>query len=408
MVVAADDGVMPQTREHATVLAALGVEHGVVAITKADVADPARAAAEAAELLPGVPALPVASTTGAGLGALRDALEALPLAARPEAGSLRLHVDRAFTVHGAGTVVTGTLWSGSVARGDTVSIEPAGLRARVRAVQVHDQPLERAGPGQRVALNLAGVSLEEVGRGAVIVAGADAPAPTYRLDAALEWGAQRPDSGARVGVHHGTRETAARLVSLGGRFAQLRLEQPLVPARGDRVVIRSLAPPDTLGGGVVLDPAPRRHGPSRDVLARLARLERGEPEPDVVAGPSPPAPRPPVADVSSATAVATEEELLAAGLQPPPDSEFDAADLAALRAAGRIVRVTRTMHLHVEALARLRETVVRLIESEGPLTLGRLRDELDTSRKYAQAFLEHLDSERLTRRVGDERVLRGR
>src|SRR5205814_6488799 len=99
----------------------------------------------------------------------------------------------------------------------------------------------------------------------------------------------RPDGGARVAVHHGTRETPARLAELGGCYFQLRLEQPLVAARGDRVVIRSLAPPDTLGGGVVLDPAPRRHGPSRDVLARLARLERGEPEPEPAAPAAAPA-----------------------------------------------------------------------------------------------------------------------
>ena len=112
---------------------------------------------------------------------------------------------------------------------------------------------------------------------------------TFRVDAALAWATPdaRPDGGARIAVHHGTRESAARLVELGGRFFQLRLEEPIVPAAGDRLVIRSLAPPDTLGGGVVLDPAPRRHGPSRDLLARLARLERGEPEPEAPPEPSP-------------------------------------------------------------------------------------------------------------------------
>ena len=211
-------------------------------------------------------------------------------------GSLRLHVDRSFTIRGAGTVVTGTLWSGSAARGDEVLILPAGHGARVRSVQVHDEPLERAEAGQRVALNLAGVGRDEVARGDVIVAdGAAPPSPTYRVDVALEWATpdDRPDGGTRVGVHHGTRETAARLAELGGRYFQLRLEQPLVPVAGDRLVIRSLAPPDTLGGGVVLDTDPPRHGPSRALLDRLARVERGEPEPaaPAAAGPPPRNPR---------------------------------------------------------------------------------------------------------------------
>ena len=273
MVVAADDGVMPQTREHAAVLRALGVEAGVVAITKADLADPARAAAEAAELLPGVESVSVAARAGEGVEALRAALEraAARVGEAERSGPLRLHVDRSFTIRGAGTVVTGTLWSGTAARGDEVRILPAGTPARVRSVQVHDEPRERAQAGQRVALNLAGVARDAVARGDVIVAGAAPPTPSYRVDVALDWASpdRRPDGGTRVAVHHGTRETAARLAELGGRYFQLRLERPLVPARGDRLVIRSLAPPDTLGGGVVLDPAPPRHGPSRAAVSRV-------------------------------------------------------------------------------------------------------------------------------------------
>src|SRR5262245_29320215 len=156
MVVAADDGVMPQTREHAAVLAALGVSVGVVAITKADLADPGRAAAEAASLLPGAERVPVSARTGLGLDALRAALgrAADRASSRAGAGPLRLHVDRVFTVRGAGTVVTGTLWSGVAERGATVTVLPSGKTARVRGVEVHDEPVERALAGQRVALNL--------------------------------------------------------------------------------------------------------------------------------------------------------------------------------------------------------------------------------------------------------------
>jgi selenocysteine-specific elongation factor len=419
MVVAADDGVMPQTREHTAVLAALGVTTGVVAVTKADIADPGRALSEAAALLPEAPAVPVSSVTGAGLDQLRDALSqaAARVVPRSDEGALRLHVDRAFTIRGAGTVVTGTLWSGEAVRGDRVLVLPAGRRARIRAVEVHDEAVERAGAGQRVALNLAGVDRDEVARGDVIVGEAaraatdgvasprDAPlAATYRVDVALSWATpdSRPGGGARVAVHHGTRETAARLAELGGRFFQLRLEEPIVPAYGDRLVIRSLAPPDTLGGGIVLDPAPRRHGPSRDVLARLARLERGEPEPEAPEQPqAEPAPLPDYDE-------ALERRLLAAGYEPPPDAELGAPDaFAALRAHGRAVRLGRDMHIHPDVLAEVEERVVALGE-HGEITLAGLRDDLHTSRKYAQALLEHFDAARVTLRVGDVRKLRRR
>jgi len=330
-------------------------------------------------------------------------------------------VDRAFTIRGAGTVVTGTLWSGTAARGDQVTILPAEVRARVREVQVHDEPVDRAGAGQRVALNLAGIRAGAVARGDVVVwsaagapeavpAGAAPPRATYRIDAALEWASpeSRPDGGARVAVHHGTREVPARLAELGGRYAQLRLEQPLVPAAGDRLVIRSLAPPDTLGGGVVLDPAPPRHGPSRELLARLSRLERGEPEPAPEAPPPAPPSAPEPAPLTPA-ALAIEQELRSAGAQPPLDSELDAPEaLAALRAAGRAVRLGPAMHIHADGLAAVRDRLVALLEAEGEVALPRFRDELGTSRKYAQALLEHFDAERLTLRRGDVRVLRRR
>ena len=406
MTVAADDGVMPQTREHATVLAALGVSTGVVAITKADLADPERAAAEAAALLPGAEVVPVSARTGAGLDELRAALDraAAAVPGRDAPGGLRLHVDRVFSVRGAGTVVTGTLWSGTVARGDEVVVLPSGRRARVRGVEVHDEPVERAEAGRRVALNLAGLARDEVARGDV-VASAEL-APTYRVDVALSWATPdaRPDGGARIAIHHGTRESAARLVELGGRFFQLRLEQPIVPLRGDRLVIRSLAPPDTLGGGVVLDATPRRHGPSRDLLARLAALERGE-EPVEEAPPEEPkraVELPPL----TAAAEALEQRLRDAGAEPPLDSELDAGDLAILRAHGRAVRLGPTMHVHPEALDAVRARITSAIERDGSITLAGVRDEFGTSRKYAQAFLEHLDGEHVTLRRGDERVLR--
>ncbi len=171
-------------------------------------------------------------------------------------------------------------------------------------------------------------------------------------------------------------------------------------------MIRSLAPPDTLGGGVVLDADPPRHGPSRDLLARLVRLERGEPEPAPEPAPPPaaaPAGQPPPL---TPAALALEQRLRAAGHEPPLDSELPAAELAALRAHGRITRLGRAMHIHRDALDDVAARVTALIERDGPLTLATLRDELQTSRRYAQALLEALDAERVTLRVGDERVLR--
>jgi selenocysteine-specific elongation factor len=407
MVVAADDGVMPQTIEHATVLAALGVGAGVVAVTKADLADPAPAAAEAAELLPGAQIIPCSARTGVGVENVRAALDrvAAGLAGRADgAGDAVLHIDRAFTIRGAGTVVTGTLWSGAIAAGDRLALLPAGRPVRVRSVQVHDEPVERAAAGQRVALNLAGVGAREVERGDVVAA-PGALAPSRIIDCELTLRDAR--HGMRAHVHHGTREAPARLAELGDGLWQARLERPLLARAGDRVVIRAVAPPDTLGGGVVLDPAARRHGRRTDALERLQRIRRGEPEPERVREPEPPPAPPPQA--LAASALALEERLRAAGHEPPNESELDPADLRALRDAGRAVRVGRAMYAHPDAVADVRARVENVIAAEGSITLARLRDELQTSRKFAQALLEHLDAERVTKRLPDDsRVLRRR
>src|SRR3954468_20225153 len=277
LCVAADDGVMPQTREHLAVLRQLGVDAGVVAVTKADVADAEPAAVEVAEIVPeGTPVVRGSSAGRTGLDGLLRALDdvAARLPGRAgEGGPARLHVDRSFTLRGIGTVVTGTLWSGAVAAGDAVSVLPRGLRARVRSVQVHDRPVERADAGQRVALNLAGVGWREVGRGDVVCGDGCSLEPTYLIDAVVRWDGEEPADSVRLHVHHGTREAPARVVPLGHGYAQLRLEAPLIPARGDRFVLRQVAPPDTVGGGEVVEPRARKHG----ARERVARLVRGEP-----------------------------------------------------------------------------------------------------------------------------------
>jgi selenocysteine-specific elongation factor len=419
MTVAADDGVMPQTREHAMVLRALGIEHGVVAITKSDLADPEVATIEAAELLPGATdVVPVSARTGEGIEELRQALEKLAgvLPSRADASDPpRLHIDRVFTIRGAGTVVTGTLWSGTMGRGDELVLLPSDRRVRIRGVQVHDEPVERAAAGQRVAVNLVGIAVAEVDRGEVLAAVNSEIAPTHLIDAQLQTGDADLEYGDRIQVHHGTRESPARAAWLGGDFWQLRLERPMVPLPGDRLVVRQIAPPDTLGGGVVLDAHPRKHGPSREVMVRLDRLSRGEtveddkPSPRAGAtrargprGPSPPA-------RLSPGATALEQRLKESGFEPPLDSEIDPADLATLREAGKAVRVSRNLHYHPDVLADIRGRIIeRASQNHGSITLAQLRDELGTSRKFAQALLEHFDSERLTIRRGDEHVLRVR
>ena len=416
LCVAADDGVMPQTREHMAVLRGLGVDEGVVAIAKSDLGEPELAAAEAADLVPGAPIVHVSALRQTGLDELRAALEtvAARLPGRADAdGVTRLHVDRSFTLRGIGTVVTGTLWAGSVGAGDTVRVLPRGLEARVRSVQVHDQPVERAAAGQRVALNLVGVGWRDVGRGDVVVTG-EGVRPGYLLDIVLEAedGARPVERGTRVQVHHGTREAPARVVPLGEGFAQLRLEAPLMAVAGDRVILRQVAPPDTIGGGVVVDATPRKHGPSPEVVAVL----RGEAvsEPELPAEPEP-GPGPEPLDDSALALLAL---LRSDGASPRADVELagaaglegSAATRAwrALEAAGEAVRVGRNLHFHAQALAELETRVVAILERDGEATIAGVRDELGTSRKYAQALLEHLDREKVTLRRADAHVLRRR
>ena len=273
LVIDAAEGARPQTHEHLAILRLLGIGHGVVAVTKVDAVDAETvelAAEEARELVPGAAVVPVSAKTGEGLDDLRAALAeaADRVERRPSRGATRLFVDRVFTLRGIGTVVTGTLWSGSIGEGDLLAVEPAGREVRVRSVQVHDEPVERAEAGQRVAVALHGVERGELRRGEALVEPGAYPV-SYRLDVALEELEEIPD-GTRVHVHHGTAEHYARVVRAGERYAQLRLASRAVAARGDRVVLRGRT---TLGGALVLDPAP----PRKLSAGRLALLERDDP-----------------------------------------------------------------------------------------------------------------------------------
>jgi len=310
LVIDAQEGARPQTHEHLAVLRLLGVERGVVAVTKADTVDPETlelAVAEAQELVPGAEVVAVSAKTGSGLDELRAALARVDVGERSAKRATRLYVDRVFTLQGIGTVATGTLWSGSIGAGDVLRVEPGGRTARVRSVQVHDAPVERAAAGQRVAVNLPDLDRRRLARGDVLVEPGHYPV-SYRLDVRLTELAETP---AAVTAHVGTKAVPARLAR-EGPYAQLRLAEPVVAARGDRIVLRTNT---TVAGGTVLDPAP----PRRLDAARLAVLERGDPSEIVRA---------------TVHAPVTGAALQARGLLAPAEL---AAGLTAVRSAGDYV-----------------------------------------------------------------------
>jgi selenocysteine-specific elongation factor len=304
LVIAADEGVMPQTIEHLEILDALRVRSGVVVVTKTDMVDEDFVGVvreEAADLVKGTflegrPIVAVSAHAGTGLEELRAALkrEALALPRRAEQGHFRLPVDRVFTMPGAGVVVTGTCWSGAVAEGDKLLVEPGALPVRVREVQVHGRPAARGTSGQRLALALHGVKREDMERGLQVIAPRGALA-TRRLDVRVDLMKhcrRAVKNRQRLHVHHAGREVLGRIVLLdvaemGGdapgaartALAQLHLEQDLVAAYGDRLVLRFYSPLVSVAGGVVLDTAPAQHKRFDDeVLAQLAVLEKGSPE----------------------------------------------------------------------------------------------------------------------------------
>jgi selenocysteine-specific elongation factor len=357
----------------------------------------------------------------------------------------RLYVDRVFSLRGIGTVATGTLWSGRIAPGDVLRADPGAREVRVRSVQVHDREVGVAEAGQRVAVALPGIERTELGRGDALVE-PDAYDVSYRLDVEVEELAPIP---ARVLVHHGTATMLARVVRVD-RFAQLRLDAPVVAARGDRVVLRAGT---TVGGGVVIDAAPPRHADTE----RFERSARGE----VLI-------HAPVQDADGRWAFSDEwlEELrsdyerrlehadaLDPGVPAPTQAwaaavvprlglerrgaklyrpgaagslgtrEREAAELEAelglepvkvedpglarfLEQEGRLVRVGDGHAVSPAAYERARVLLVGELESAGRITLARFRDLLGVSRKTSQLLLERFDADGVTRRQGDERVLR--
>ena len=295
LVVDAVEGVMPQTREHLDILQLLGVQKGIVVITKIDLVEEdwrELVSEEISEELKGTfleaaPVLAVSALKGEGIDELKELIDQMTesIASRSSSGPLRLPIDRSFIIAGFGTVITGTLVQGSVKVGDTVAVVPPGLEARVRNVQVHDADVKEARAGARVALNLAGLEKELVQRGSVV----SSPGyyrQTALLDVTVELLPKAPRNIKNLDPVHfflGTARSVARILLLDrdelkpgeNALAQCRLDRPLVAERGDPFVIRSYSPMTTIGGGKIIDPYPARHRRFRsEIIEKLKSLDQ--------------------------------------------------------------------------------------------------------------------------------------
>ena len=542
-VVAADEGVMPQTREHLAILDLLQVPAGVVALTKVDLIKEPEwldlVEADLSESLAGTvlekaPIVRVSARTGAGMddlvAALQEVLSHRPH--RPDLNRPRLPIDRVFTLPGFGTIVTGTLLDGELRTGENIEILPSGLEGRIRGLQTHKQAEDRALPGGRTAVNITGISVDQIQRGDVL-----ARPETYQPSKMIDvWCTLLSDADAplrhntEVKFFLGAAEIMARVRLLGvdqlmpgqEAFLQLMLENPAVALRGDRFIIRRPSPPATVGGGQVLDPHPkRRHKRFNETrLDELARLLVGtpeeilyqaaakvspasltqiieasglEPEPALQAAAAltdagslvelhgvklvitadaldslqqkalstldayhhqfPLKPGMPREQLKSQLGVPSEvfdalvrrlaasrdleeagarlnlaghavvfseaqqkqvqallAQFAAAPYAPPTRKQclesMDEPLLNALVETGQLVQVNEEVLILPEAYQAMRAAVIEHIKAQGQITLAELRDQFDTSRKYAVAVLEHLDQTGITLRRGDIRVLR--
>jgi selenocysteine-specific elongation factor len=387
LVIAADEGVMPQTREHLAICQLLHVRSGLVVLTKRDLAEPEwleLVQEDVRGVLRGTfledrPIVPVSAKTGEGLDALKRELAGLARAAEPRGtdATFRLPIDRVFTIRGFGTVVTGTVSAGQIDLDERVEVYPRGLQAKVRGLQTHGQSVSRAVAGQRTAVNLQGLERAALERGDVL----SLPGllrPTFMLDATCELLADAPAPLAarqRVRLHLGTSEIMARVHLLEGQaiepgsrgYVQLRLEAPVVALPRDRYVIRSYSPMVTIGGGTLLDVAPAKARRSPALVARLKALEEGAPEAVVEAelrhlGPGGAR----TADLRART---------------PFGPETLRGVLQALIARGRALHVDREWYVHVEAAERLGAAAVAALgefHAREPLKPGMSKEELRT------------------------------
>ena len=529
LVIASDEGVMPQTREHLDIVDLLEVRRGLVVLTKADLVDgewlslvrDEVTAAVKGTSLEGSPQIPVSAVTRAGLpelvAALDQLLESSPQ--RPDSGRPRLPIDRVFTMSGFGTVVTGTLVDGSIAVGDEMEVVPSGRVVRVRGLQRHNEKVEKVGPGSRVAANLIGVDKKDLVRGDILAA-PHSVEPARRVDATIRVLASAPQPvrhGAELLLHTGTVEVGSRVIVLDGDeiapgaqgWVQLYLDRPIAAVAHDRFVLRVPSPATTVAGGTFVDVAPRKH-PRHDSAVReslvrraagnvlqeeLRKYPRGvaigallkatiAPQVDIDklqarrlgdwifsdeawqsigarasreldayhgAYPFRPgmareelrsrlgvaaasfgavvrglvedgrlverdgslaAPAHQVAIETTGPAVELVRLLDSQAFAPPslPDAMQQTGAneelVRALAHRGDIVRVSDDIAFSKSAYESAVVMVKEIIAVNGSVTVAQLRDRMSASRRPVLALLEHLDAQRVTRRVGDARTLR--
>ncbi len=385
-VVAADEGVMPQTREHLAILDLLEVRGGVVALTKTDLVadDPdwlELVMLDVSEALQGTvladaPILPVSAKTGAGMAELKQVLWQKLAASppRPDNGRPRLPIDRIFTLSGFGTIVTGTLIDGRFHIGDTVEIQPTGLKGRIRGLQTHKTKLDVARPGSRVAINLTGIDKDDLARGHVVAA-PDVIGHTILFDAAYR---HLPDAtkplkhNTTIKLFVGAAELLARVRVLGSEriepgqsgWLQLATTEPVAVTRGDRFILRRPSPGETIGGGRVLDPHPgRRHRRFRsETVERLKTLSQGTPAELLLQ------------TVQRLEPTSAQNVLQTVGL----DGETAVAALAELEESGQVVRLEQQLISQAgwQALVSQLTQLVADFHKNYPLRLGIPREEL--------------------------------
>ncbi|HEX9021280.1 MAG TPA: selenocysteine-specific translation elongation factor [Nitrospirota bacterium] len=551
LVIAADEGIMPQTREHLAICDLLRVKKGLIVLTKTDMIERdwlALVQDEVRDYVKGTfleksPIVPVSSRTGENLPVLVQELARLAAEVTPKSsnGILRLPIDRVFTMKGFGTVITGTLLSGTISAEQEVEILPKGIKTRVRGLQSHNQAVKRSVAGQRTAVNLQGVEKDQISRGDMIVSSGFFT-PTKTLDAKLDLLKQAPRglrTGSRVRFYNATQEAIGRITILGSKdlapgdeaYIQFRFESPVIVQHGDRYILRFYSPMETLGGGMVLNPHPRRHKPSamQESLKNLGLLEKGTTEEKLalfIAGKglagmeeneiigaialdkqeiatalgaltqkkivqrvdtayvhlshlatlekkaidlirqfhkdNPlktgldkeelkgmlrmrlsakilslaidglikkkqleaegsklriPGFRPTGGKAQDEVKTRIVEAIKKGGTQPPVREEFpalfgiserDAKDLLKLLAdEGRTVRINDSLHLDRETVEKVRTDLKKHLEQKKEITMAEFRDLAKTSRKFAVPLMEYFDSQKLTQRVGDKRVLRG-
>jgi selenocysteine-specific elongation factor len=388
MVIAADEGVMPQTREHMEICTLLGVQHGFVVLTKIDMVDEEWLELAMDDIrtfsqgtfLAERPIVPVSSVTGEGLPKFIETLQVIctEVPERKQTGLFRLPVDRVFTMKGFGTVITGSLVSGKIAVGETIMIYPSRIKSKVRGIQVHNQSVGEALAGQRTAINFQGLDITAVNRGDVL-ARPDTLSPSYMADLSFHYLASAPKpikNRTRIRFHTGTSEIMGNLILLDGEelapgasaAVQVRLDTPVALVKEDRYVIRSYSPVRTIGGGQILNPIPAKHKRFRTEITEALNALADMPPEEVIGF-----------HARQAGFQGTEHSELRL-VTNLPDKKLEAAINAMLSRRDLItVDRERRLYVHADAYAHLRQLVLDQLEAyhtKNPLKAGMPREEL--------------------------------